>query len=177
MGDTAGASAQVYAAPDLPEAMRATTGAWLRATFVETQGIVWSFAPDWHVVVLRAGEPVSYLGIWQREVTVGGGPVRMGGIGSVVTPAEHRGRGYASLALARAADFMRDPLGAEFGLLITGENLLPFYGRLGWRRVSNPLLVEQPGRGRVRLEYVTMVLPLGGRPWPEGEIDLRGLPW
>lgn len=168
---------QIHATHELPGALARTIHRWQRQNFpAHGGGFVWA-RPQWHVTVWQGEEPVSYVGVLQRQGTVSGEPVTFGGIGWVVTPLEHRGRGYASLALARAADFMRDPVGAEFGLLITGESLIPFYGRLGWRRVSNPLLVEQPGRGRVRLEYVTMVLPLGGRPWPEGEIDLRGLPW
>lgn len=139
--------------------------------------IVWA-SPQWGVLVRDdRGCLVGYVGIVVREAAVDGQAVRIGGIGGVKTHPAARGRGYARAALRRAATFMADDLGAAFGLLVCREQLLPFYGGLGWRTFAGTFLVGQPG-GTVPFTYNTpMVLPLRA-PAPEaGTIDLCGLPW
>lgn len=141
------------------------------------QQIVWD-SPSWGVLVRDAsGNLVGYVGILVREALADGQRVRVGGIGGVKTHPAARGQGYASAALRRAGAFMADDLGAAFGLLVCRQQLLPFYGRLGWRAFGGTFLVEQPG-GTVPFAFNTpMVLPLCD-PAPEvGTIDLCGLPW
>lgn len=133
--------------------------------------------PTWHVMVWLGEALVSYLGLCARTATVDGQPVRLGGVGSVMTDPVHRRQGYSSLALQEAAIFMRDDIGADFGLLVTGTDLIPFYGRLGWQPVDGPMTFSQPQGNTVVWHEVTMVLPLTGQPWPAGPIDLCGLPW
>ena len=168
----------IIPAGDLPDDLRATLTRWQRANFPDpaTDPFVWE-KPEWQVFVFVGDEPVSALGIHRRTATVNGQPVYLGGIGSVDTPAEHRRQGYSTAALRQAAAFMRDTIGADFGLLVTGKNLIPFYGRLGWQAVRGPTWCDHPRRGRVILPHVVMVLPLTGRAWPDGDIDLCGLPW
>ena len=131
---------------------------------------------DWHVMLHVDGELVSYVGIVDRLGTVDERPVKLGGIGGVATVPEWRGRGLVSAALKDASAFMRDELHLEFGLLICDEATAPFYRRLGWQAVPGPLVFDQPG-GKITFPDVTMVLPLAGREWPPGTIDLCGLPW
>jgi hypothetical protein len=71
---------------------------------------------------------------------------------------------------------VRDDLLANFGLLLCREEVQPFYQNLGWQVVNGPLVFEQPG---VRLMWPlsVMILPCRGTEWPDGVIDLRGLPW
>ncbi|MBN1976229.1 MAG: GNAT family N-acetyltransferase [Anaerolineae bacterium] len=105
-----------------------------------------------------------------------GQPVKLGGIGGVVALPEWRGRGLGTATLERAAAFMQDELQVAFGLLICGPDMVPFYRRLGWQVVEGPLTFDQPG-GKVVFDEVTMVLPCAEQEWPNGEIDLCGLPW
>ena len=135
----------------------------------------WSEA-DWHVMEYADGILVSYLAIVERLGAVNEQPVKLGGIGAVATLPEWRGRGLASVAMEKAADFMDDELGVEFGLLLCDQSTLPFYRRLGWELVPGPLVFDQPG-GKVTFPDLTMVLPFATRIWPQGTIDLRGLPW
>jgi len=135
----------------------------------------WSDA-DWHVMVHVDGTLVSYLAIVERVGAVNDQPVKLGGIGGVATLPEWRGRGLASAAMEKAAAFMDEELGVEFGLLLVDEATEPFYRRLGWQLAPGPLVFDQPG-GKVTWHELTMVLPFGGREWPPGPIDLRGLPW
>lgn len=131
----------------------------------------------WRILVWEGDRLVTHVGVLERGILVGGRPHHVGGICGVMTRPADRGKGYASAALGRAADFMRDELPrAEHGLLVCIDERLPFYGRLGWQRIDAPVSFEQPGGSRVN-EINTMVLPLHGRPWPPGAVDLRGLPW
>ncbi len=131
---------------------------------------------DWCLLLKAAGEIASHVGVVDRTVTVAGAPVKVGGVGGVATLPRWQRRGLAAQLMQAAAPFMRDALHAEFGLLVCGEPRLAYYGRLGWQQVAGPLLVDQPG-GQVLLPAQIMVLPLVGRPWPPGLIDLCGLPW
>ena len=133
---------------------------------------------DWLLTVKVDGNFVSGLEVVERTAKVGNRDVRLGGVGGVITLPEWRGKGLASAALQRANDFICGELGAEFGLLVTGEALIPFYSRVGWERVNGPLTFDQPdGRKVTVTDWVIMVLRCNGRKWPGGEIDLCGLPW
>jgi len=172
------AHVEFYTEEHLPKDIGAMLTAWGQVCFDDDHDITWTNTAHWHVLTFADQMPVSYLGIFERTGTVGGKPVRLGGIGGVMTPPEHRGMGYSSTALEAAAAFMRDRLGSTFGLLVTGPKLIGFYGRLGWRRVPGPIRFWQPdGVDRSDRIDVIMILPLAGEPWPDGPIDLCGLPW
>lgn len=136
----------------------------------------WS-PPEWRLLLLDGGDPVSHLKIVTRKGTVGGAPARLAGIGSVMTPGALRGRGYASELMRRAAGFMFDALGADLGMLFCLRRLVPLYAPLGWIEVRSAVWMEHPQRGRIRWPECAMVLPRPDAAWQEGEIDVRGLPW
>ena len=161
---------------ELTEAERAYINAWLIQQFgAESGDYEWSDV-DWHVLLRVSRQLISHVEIVERTGTVAGQPVKLGGIGGVVTLPEWRGRGLATAALEPSAAFMRDELQVDFGLLICDEHMIPFYNRLGWQVVEGPLTFDQPG-GKVVFDDVTMVLPCVGTDWPEGASDLCGLPW
>jgi GNAT superfamily N-acetyltransferase len=142
----------------------------------DDDGYQWSTDHDWHILVEMDEQLASCLSIVERTCTVGGQPVRLGGIAGLATLPEWRGRGLAGAALQRAAAFMRDKLDAEFGLLLCRRDLVPYYRRFGWQLAEGPLTFAQPG-GKVTYQEAAMVLPITGREWPPGMIDLCGLPW
>ena len=135
----------------------------------------WS-VPDWRVLVWADGQVVSQLAIVERVGRVAGQPVKLGGVGGVIARPAWRGRGFTSAALRRAAAFMCQELGVEFGLLLCEEDVAAFYERLGWQAVEGPLTFDQPG-GQATWPAAVMVLPCGEQAWPSGVIDLCGLPW
>ena len=138
-------------------------------------GTKWASA-DWTVMVWEDEEMVSNVHIVERTALVGGQPVRLGGIGNVSTKVEWRKRGYAAAALRVAQDFLADPLKVDFGLMQTVERLVPYYEKMGWKMVAKSVLMEQP-EGRQGLSYPVLVLPVLRQDWPQGSIDLCGLPW
>lgn len=139
--------------------------------------IAWA-SPAWGILVWDdEGALVGYVGIVAREATLDGRAVRVGGIGGVKTHPAARGQGYARAALGRAATFMADELGAAFGVLVCREELLPFYGALGWQPFAGTMLVEQPG-GTVPFTFNRPLVLTLREPAPQGgTLDLRGRPW
>ncbi len=141
-------------------------------------GPTYAYAPmRWRVLLFVGGELAAHVGIDEREVTVGGRPVRVGTVGGVSTVPAWQGRGLATLALDTALAFIRNELGAPFGFLTCRDHLVPFYARRGWRLLLVPVRFAQPATGCVELArpYEAMVSPCGNAAWPEGDVDLRGL--
>jgi predicted acetyltransferase len=156
---------------------REQSQALLTTVFGEDQDTVWAEG-DWLVLVHTAeGILASMVEILERTVTVDRRPVRTGGISSVGTLSEYRRRGYSTAALQVAAEFMRDTLGVSFALLVTGDEEIPFYQRLGWQVFAGPVSFDQPDGRILTHDGVNMVLPLSSDTWPSGPVHLCGLPW
>jgi hypothetical protein len=68
-------------------------------------------------------------------------------------------------------------LGAPFLAVICPAESADFYRALGWQAVDAPISCDQPA-GRVILSNELMLVwPCQAMPWPEGPVDLCGLPW
>ncbi len=130
----------------------------------------------WCALAWLDGGVVSHAGIVERVIEVGGELISVGGICGVWTLPEYEGRGLGSAAVQAAMAFIRDELHLQFALLVCRKDLEPFYERLGWQRAEEPLTFEQPS-GKVVWPMSTMVLSCQEKRWPNGAIDLRGLPW
>jgi len=137
--------------------------------------IDWS-PPEWWVLGKIAGAIVSVVGILKRSVQVGEITLDVGGIGGVATHPDHQRHGFASALLRGAAEFIRQDLHIEFGLLFCDHDKITFYSKLGWQLVGAEMTTELQGAKQVS-DGIAMVLPLGERAWPEGRIDLCGAPW
>jgi GNAT superfamily N-acetyltransferase len=132
--------------------------------------------PEWYAIGKLAERVISIVGVLKRRVEVGEITLEIGGIGGVVTHPDHRQHGFASALLRSAAEFMRDDLQVEFGLLLCNPDKVDFYGRLGWQIALAEMVCDLHGSKEI-FDGITMVLPLGSKPWPEGSIDLCGTPW
>jgi GNAT superfamily N-acetyltransferase len=126
--------------------------------------------------VYADGRLVANASVVRRAVAAGGRPVPVVGLGGVVTRPEARGAGHARAAVDAAVRYGREVLGADFAMLVCLPKLRPFYERLGFEALSDPVTIEQP-RGNVVSPLVVMVKPLGPDPWPGGPVDVRGKPW
>jgi hypothetical protein len=131
---------------------------------------------EWHFFVEEEGRVVNHVGVLQATVQAGGRDITVGGIGGVVSVPEASGRGHAHAAMARAAEFMRDELHLDFGMLFCLPRLTQFYARQGWQLLEDEVQFDQPS-GTVVSPFRSMVLPLGNREWPGGKINVGGLPW
>jgi aminoglycoside 2'-N-acetyltransferase I len=138
-------------------------------------GTTWA-RPDWAVMVWEDNDMVSNVHIIVRMAKVGDTSVKLGGIGNIATKVEWRNRGYASAALKVAQDFLRNPLQVDFGLMIATEERVPHYEKVGWRVVAKTMMIDQPD-GKMAFNIPIMILPVLKQDWPDGTIDLCGLPW
>ena len=132
--------------------------------------------PQWYAAARTGGLLTGSLTVVTREITAGDERVLLAGIGNVVTKQEHRRRGVATAMLRAAEELMHTKLGAEFGLLICQRAVAPVYKQAGWTRVEGPTRFWQAS-GVVTYPQDTMILKLTARRWPDGPINLCGLPW
>ena len=131
---------------------------------------------DWHIFVDVEGSPATHVGLLRHTVTVGERPVKVCGVGGVVTAIDSHGKGYATHAMRYAQDLMRREWAVDFGLLFCLERLVPFYERLGWRRVNEDVRIEHTS-GQINSPMVVMILPCKAKKWPAGSVKLNSFPW
>lgn len=130
----------------------------------------------WYAMGVIEGKLAGRVGILQRTISVGQKLLPVGGVCGVVTVPEYRGRGIASVLLDESIAFIKKRLSLPFALLTCNSRLEVFYKRLGWKTVKGPTVFTQPDGVRT-CRGLTMVVECGSRSWPEGPINLRGLPW
>jgi aminoglycoside 2'-N-acetyltransferase I len=123
-----------------------------------------------------SGGLACHAGIYFRNVIWNGRKFDAAGIGGVMTRADARRRGYASIALNAAIQTMRDHEAVRFALLFCEPHNHAFYQSRGWHPFTGEIYAEQAGE-KVRFEALApFVFDLGRAP-REGVIDLCGLPW
>src|SRR5688572_22692139 len=136
----------------LPDAERQALFGWGEDLFsVNALGLKWR-PKDWHCVLYEDGAPLANASVLRHEVR----DMVVGGLGGVITLPEARGRGLARQVVGRAAELMRDDLGASFGLLFCLPRLVPFYESQGWTVVEPGVLIDQPG-GKVPSPIPVMI--------------------
>lgn len=138
-------------------------------------GVQWADA-DYRFVFRRKGEAVSHVALHIRQGLANGGPVRIAGIGGVMTHPAAQNNGYAQKLLRAALDKATE-LQADFCLLICEDKNVGFYEKQGWRVFAGRMIHQQYGRSLPWTLSKIMVRD-HGRPAPrDGTIDLQGLPW
>lgn len=132
--------------------------------------------PEWYALGFLEKEPVTHAGILHRNIIIGGTPLQIGGISFVVTEPDFRGRGYARVIMDQAIAFVKDDLGLSFCLLTCKPRLESLYTGWGWQTVPGPTVFMQPSGPR-GCGGLTMIYRCTEKAWPDGKIDLCGLPW
>lgn len=110
-----------------------------------------------HFILDLGGAPIAHAAVVQRELHVGGRPLRTGYVEAVGTAPDRQGAGYGSTVMADATAYIRDHF--EFGALGTGRHA--FYERLGWLTWRGPSFVRTSDGDRATRDedgYI-MVLP------------------
>jgi predicted N-acetyltransferase YhbS len=90
-------------------------------------------APELHRVCEVDGKIVSAVRIVRRWVRYGESVLELGGIGDVTTLPAYRGRGYSTMVLRDALEWMRAHH-CDFSLLFTG--IPDFYRRVGYETIA-----------------------------------------
>ena len=92
-----------------------------------------------HVVLDVDGEIVSHASVVERELRIGGRPLRTGYVEAVGTAPASQGRGHGTAVMREVNDVIC--AGFELGALGTGSH--GFYERLGWRAWRGPTFVRE----------------------------------
>jgi aminoglycoside 2'-N-acetyltransferase I len=91
-----------------------------------------------HFVLELDGEIVAHAAVVERELHVGGQPLRTGYVEAVATAPERQGAGLGSIVMSDVTGHIRERF--ELGGLGTGRQ--SFYGRLGWQVWAGPSSVR-----------------------------------
>ena len=97
-----------------------------------------------HFVLDLDGEIVAHASVVEREIHVGGRPLRTGYVEAVATAPDRQGAGLGSIVIADVTAYIRDEF--ELGALGTGRHR--FYERLGWQTWTGPSSVRTIGGER-----------------------------
>jgi aminoglycoside 2'-N-acetyltransferase I len=119
---------------------------------------------------------VCHVGVYFRTAIWDGHKIQVGGIGGVATREDHRGRGYATLALNAAVRTLRDHEAIRFAILFCEPHNEAFYAARGWHRFNGEVYADQP-EGRIRFDVMAPYIFDFTRKPRDGIIDLCGLPW
>lgn len=112
-----------------------------------------TYRPQQSRLVIDQGRIVAHLRVWDRTIRVRGATLRAGGIGSVLTHPDCRGKGYARALLHATEDYLRQA-GYDLGLLFTIIGTT-FYARLGWTPIPLPTF-ELPAGPAAHNDYGTL---------------------
>jgi predicted acetyltransferase len=165
----------IKAVEELTETEKQMTTEVDRLSFTDEQNDIEWGDSQWLVMGFIDGFIVTQIGILKREVDVGGQKLSVGGVGGVATHPDHRRRGYAGQLLRASEQLMRE-LDLPFGVLVCGEERMPYYASFGWQKIDNKTIFQNQGKDR-ELDGIMMILPLKDQAWPGGVLNLNGKPW
>ena len=161
----------------LTESDRQRLFGWAADIFgVEHLQLSWRPNRDWRFILLVDNQPVSHVAVLLHSILVADQPLRVGGIGGVVTIPHARGQGYAQALLDRVEQFLCRELLVDFGLLFCRDPLVPFYEQRGWQPIFNLVRIDQPA-GPIEAPLHVMVYPCQRNGFPAGTVVLNSLPW
>lgn len=183
-GTNAALSVTLQRLDDVVGADREELRALSRTVYPPSEAAAWPgrhlewASPEWCVCVWAAdGTLACFVGIVLRQATCDGRPVRVGGIGGVMTHPAQRRRGLAGVGIRRATAFFHAQGDVAFGLLVCATHLLGYYASLGWQEFAGELHIRQHGQPAV-FDF-NHVMTIGVElPAPvAGQVDLLGPPW
>jgi aminoglycoside 2'-N-acetyltransferase I len=91
-------------------------------------------------VLTLDGRVVSHASVVERDIQIGGLPLRTGYVEAVATCPEHQGRGYGTQVMREVGAWI---LG-RFQIGVLGTGLHAFYQRLGWTIWAGASSVRTP---------------------------------
>ena len=127
-------------------------------------------------VLYADSHPLSHVAVLKHSARANGRPVLIGGIGGVVTNPAAQRRGHAALLVRHATNFLRERWTVDFALLFCIDRMYGYYERLGWRKVSCEVLIDQPA-GKIPSPFHVMTIPF--KPGFEilDSLDLESASW
>jgi GNAT superfamily N-acetyltransferase len=170
------------AADTLAPELRAAMARMFARTFQGggTPGREWA-SPTYHFLLLRDDDVIGHIGVYRRAIAVGGRMWAVAGIALVGIVPALRGEGRGSRLLAFTQETLRSEGRDDLGLLVTSDNRLGYYGRLGWEQIPGPVSYRDRGATQVETTPV-LLLPLRASrdelsAWFTGPVDVAGPFW
>ncbi len=139
------------------------------------EGLEWAQA-TWHILLWDGKALAAHAGLVRRSIRVGERTLTVAGLHSVFTVPAYRSRGLAKRAVRVAMDYAVRELRATYGFLLCRAHVQALYAGLGWQALAVPVTFEQAAAPYL-WPAMAMAYPFAGVPWPDGAVDLRGLPW
>ena len=144
--------------------------AHLHLTYRSKEGVL-------HFVIYADGDgPLSHAAVLKHYAAANGRPALIGGIGGVVTIPTAQRRGYATMLVRHATDFLRTQWNVDVALLFCVDRMVKYYERLGWRTVACEVLVDQP-TGKLPCPFHVMTMSFKPGFETIEQIDLGSAPW
>ena len=137
------------------------------------ESIEWSRV-DWSSICWENNVAHAHAGGIIRQGTLNSKPVKIGGVGGVMTLPESRGQGLASDSIRLLLElFERENV--DFVLLVCEKHLIPMYEKLGFRIHDGEMMVTQRGKEE-RFDF-NHVMTRSVRATETGSLNLMGPPW
>jgi GNAT superfamily N-acetyltransferase len=125
-------------------------------------------------LIRENGRAIAHAGGLGRTIGTTQGDIKIAALAGVCTDPDERGRGLGA-AVVRAVFDLVDHGPYAHSLFQTSHKVRPFYEKLGACLVTNRIvnsLGEEPTKSPFWDEIVMRYPAV--KPWPEGDIDLRG---
>lgn len=164
------------------DAEASKVAAWRGELFAEDQDIVDAFTwqnkdgMGFGIHAYIDDEFIGFTHVFPRMGLINDSAILMGCLGSVMTSKQHQGKGVGTIAVKTAGGVILNTLQADLGVLVCKSALLPFYERLGWRRIPGPVFIEQR-KEKMQWPFEAMALLREGESPAAGTLDLCGLPF
>ncbi len=121
----------------------------------------------------------GHVGVILRTIQAVEEKIKIAGIQSLAVFKTLRGTGLAKELMVEAMEVALSK-GIEFGLLFCVPELEKYYKKLGWKTVSEPVIMLDPHGNKVSIpsKNICMVIALKKKkPFPKGPIDIKGRDW
>jgi len=126
------------------------------------------------IVVRLADRMVAHAEVFPRTIGTSVGEMTIGALAGVCTDPSVRGKGLGK-RLVRAVFDLVDDGTYPFALFQNYEDKRAFYEDLGARAIDNPIINSKDANPRQNPFWadLAMIYP-ADKPWPSGDVDLRG---
>jgi predicted N-acetyltransferase YhbS len=141
----------------------------------------WGARPEYRLWLEEADRSLlAHLEFERRTVLVGDQEVPIAGTGEVAVHPTRQGQGLGCRLMHELRRILRTEVPASFGFLGCRDEVVDFYEHTGWVRIDRPTRYLRPND----TAWVTdlgpnLILPAlaPADAWPDGDVDLRGMPW
>lgn len=133
-------------------------------------------APTLHFFGKMNKRIVSIVSLMEREISINGQMIIVGGIGGVATLPEWRKQGIAGDLMKLATSAILNEPRFKFGMLFCDAKLNGYYSRFGYEVIPNRIMLTYKGI-RKPSDETTMVLKKTDEEFPVGVVELQDASW